>query len=42
MCCPPNVTGPRGPPRVHLCLPDAVSVRLALEGVFMRSVRYDL
>jgi len=39
---PPNVTGPRGPPRVHLCLADAIDVRLALEAVRIGSVRFDL
>ena len=42
MFCPPNVTGGGGGDRVGVRLGDAISVRLAFKGVFMRSVRYDL
>jgi len=39
---PPNVTGPRGPPRVGVRLADAIDVRLALEAVRIGSVPFDL
>ena len=42
LCGPPNVTGPRGPPRVGVRLADVNSVRLALTAVRIGSVRFDL
>ena len=39
---PPNVTGPRAPPRVGVRLTDANGVPLALEAVSSGVVRFDL